>query len=159
MKDEGPIEEQNGGCVDISSQGQPQYATNGKVNMIANIHTPLDSADAIGERESLLGTIQDRLEDARDALLDNETGARVVEMAGRVVGAGTAAWSFSKKAAWVIGTSALVLVVPLLYEMDKEMSAATSAEGITASAQEPAAGPSQVETGDSTSTPVGSSVS
>lgn len=30
-------------------------------------------------------------------------------------------WGLSKKVAWLIGTSALVLVLPLLYEIDKEL--------------------------------------
>lgn len=133
MKDLANVEEPNGDCVDISSQGQPHFA-NGKNNLIASIHTPMESSDVSQDGESLLIQLQDRFEDARDALLENETGAYVLQMSEKVMNAGTMVWSFSKKAAWIIGTSSLVLVVPLLYEMDKEISTAASVEGISAAA-------------------------
>lgn len=47
----------------------------------------------------------------------SEKGTRVNKMVNKL-------WNLSKSVAWIAGTSALVLVIPLLYEIDKELGPA-----------------------------------
>lgn len=65
--------------------------------------------------------IQERLEDMRDAIVETETYDAISKRAAAVRRTGVSVWRASKKFAWVIGTSVLILVVPLLYEVDKEL--------------------------------------
>lgn len=69
-------------------------------------------------------TLGERLIRARDTLTETELYAQIANASSRVGQRLGSLWSFSKTAGWVVGTSALVLVVPLLYEMDKEIAGA-----------------------------------
>lgn len=57
----------------------------------------------------------------RDAVAETDTAIALSKHLSRAAKVAAKAWYFSKGAAWVLGTSALVLVVPLLYEIDKEI--------------------------------------
>lgn len=70
---------------------------------------------------SLAITLQDKWEDIRDAITDTEAYSVLSKRAASVNHAVSVAWSATKRLSWVLGTSALVLVVPLLYEIDKEL--------------------------------------
>lgn len=57
----------------------------------------------------------------RDAVVETDTYLALSKHSTTARRAASYAWRFSKKVAWIVGTSALVLVVPLLYEVDKEL--------------------------------------
>jgi hypothetical protein len=90
---------------------------------------PVGGSDSDGD-DNPLGRLQERLEDARDAIVESEIFERIYEVGCRVSDASSVAWSFTKSASWILGTSALVLIVPLLYEMDKELNMNGMQDGI-----------------------------
>lgn len=69
----------------------------------------------------VLTNLQERLEDIREAIVETETYEVLSKRAAAIRRTGASVWSASKRYAWIIGTSVLVLVVPLLYEVDKEL--------------------------------------
>lgn len=71
--------------------------------------------------DSAFDALLESYEDIKDAVLDNETFIAARKVAVNVSGVASSAWAFSKRAAWIMGTTALVLVIPLLYEIDKEL--------------------------------------
>lgn len=89
---------------------------------------------------SLAARLAERVERARDAIVDTEIYSTLAEVSSAVGERTGKAWEFSKQASWIVGTSALVLIVPLLYEMDKEISANDAAAA--ADAATPAVGDS-----------------
>lgn len=111
-----------GDALDIS--GPPQFDDNSaKQELLRGLHAPLDGNGEHDDESSVLTKLQERYEDTREALMESEPFAKIFDTTSKMVNTGSLIWAFSKKAAWVVGTSALVLVVPLLYEMDKEMNA------------------------------------
>lgn len=106
-------------------------------SLLAGLSVATPPAPPRGDLEAALAHFGDRLEDTRDALMESPAFARAAGATSAAGNAAAAVFAFSKKAAWVLGTSALLLVVPLLYEMDKEMNggeieaaaAAAAAEG------------------------------
>lgn len=68
-----------------------------------------------------MSSFQETWEDIRDAVTETDVYIATSEKVTAVSRVASSAWSLSKKLAWVLGTSALVLVVPLLYEIDKEL--------------------------------------
>lgn len=117
----------SGDALDISGSSQFDE-TPDKHELLRGLHTPINGSDGDDTDISFVTRFQERYEDTRDALMESEPFAKVFDTTSKLVNSGTLMWAFSKKAAWVIGTSALVLVVPLLYEMDKEMNAGAAAE-------------------------------
>lgn len=53
--------------------------------------------------------------------METEFVTALSEKATRVTKVVNKVWNLSRAVAWVVGTSALVLVIPLLYEIDKEL--------------------------------------
>lgn len=53
--------------------------------------------------------------------METELVTTLSEKATRVSKVMNKVWNLSKGVAWVVGTSALVLAIPLLYEIDKEL--------------------------------------
>lgn len=126
-----------GDTVDIS--GSHRFGeSSGKSDLLTGLHTPIDGSGGDDDDINFITRLQERYEDTRDALMESEPFAQVFESTSKLVKAGTAVWTFSKKAAWIVGTSGLILVVPLLYEMDKEMNAV--AVGDPSLAVEPTSG-------------------
>lgn len=109
---------------------------NGKQTNLADIHSQFDGTGG-GDDDSWIVQLQDRLEDARDALMENEYFSKFHAAGNKVFDASSTLWAFSKRAAWIFGTSALVLVVPLLYEMDKEMNISNPVDANSAAVGQP----------------------
>jgi hypothetical protein len=125
-----------------------------KNQLLRDLQSPLVDANDVDDDDSnVLTRLKDRVDDARDALMESETGSFIVDASQKVGNVASAFWALSKKAAWIIGTSALVLVVPLLYEMDKELNLGGAAEGAQAKAgAEPTTTEASVKTSVSAST-------
>lgn len=70
---------------------------------------------------SSLSALAETLEEVRDEMSETEAVKILCEKLSQASRATEKLWSFSRAAAWVLGTSALILVVPLLYEIDKEV--------------------------------------
>jgi hypothetical protein len=100
-----------------------------KSRLLSDLQSPLIDIDGSDDDGNALTRLKERFDDARDALLESDAGARVADISGKVGNFTIAAWALSKKAAWIVGTSALVLIVPLLYEMDKELNSGASLDG------------------------------
>lgn len=114
-----------GDALDIS--GPSQFDDNpAKQELLSGLHAPIDGNSDHDDDSSVLAKLQERYEDTRDALMESEPFAKIFDTTSKVANTGSLVWAFSKRAAWVVGTSALVLVVPLLYEMDKEMNTGTA---------------------------------
>lgn len=69
----------------------------------------------------LFPSFQDRLEDIRDAIVETETYAVVSKQVAAVRRVSVTAWNVSRRVVWIVATSMLVLVLPVLYEVDKEL--------------------------------------
>lgn len=111
-----------GDALDIS--GSSQFDDNpAKQELLRGLHAPIDGDSDHDDEIGVLTKLQERYEDTRDALMESEPFAKIFDTTSKLVNTSSLIWAFSKKAAWVVGTSALVLVVPLLYEIDKEMNA------------------------------------
>lgn len=91
--------------------------------------------------------LQDKWDDIREAVTETEAYAVISERAEGIKNVTMSVWAAAKWCAWVFGTSGLVLVVPLLYEIDKELG--------------PGSDPSTInsQTSSSNSSPDGSSSS
>jgi hypothetical protein len=89
----------------------------------------VDGSDSEDD-DNALTRLQERLEDARDAIVESETFEYVYSFGCKAADAGRVVWSLTKTTSWILGTSALVLVVPLLYEMDKELNLAGMTDGV-----------------------------
>lgn len=100
-------------------------------------------------------TLRDKWEDIRDAVTDTKAFKIVSKHAAGVNKITSTLWTQLQRFAWVFGTSALVLVVPLLYEVDRELAAQNSAVNIN-SASAPTA-PSSTDSSASSSAPSSSS--
>lgn len=72
-------------------------------------------------QSSLSDRLAVRVERARETLADTALYSTLSGASQTVTRRLGMLWEFSKSAGWIVGTSALVLVVPLLYEMDKEI--------------------------------------
>lgn len=70
---------------------------------------------------SSLTSLQEKWDDIRDALTETDAYVSLSRRSSAACDAANSVWTFSKRVAWVLGTSALVLVIPLLYEIDKEL--------------------------------------
>lgn len=81
-----------------------------------------------------LTKLQERLEDMRDAIVETETYDALSKRAAAVRRTGANVWRVSKRFAWVLGTSVLILIVPLLYEVDKELGPGFEPNATTAQA-------------------------
>lgn len=66
-------------------------------------------------------SMQDKWEDIREAVVETETFATFHKGTSAVTSAVSYTWQVSKRIAWIAGTSAVILVIPLLYEIDKEL--------------------------------------
>lgn len=86
-----------------------------------------DAGNVGGTETDVITKIQDRLEDIRDAIVETDAYDIVSKQATMVRNATTSVWNVSKRVAWIVGTSVLVLVVPLLYEVDKELGSSFDA--------------------------------
>lgn len=113
---------------------------NGKNSALVDIQAGFDGSD-LDDENTWIVQLQDRLEDAKDALMENEYVAKAYSGGEKAYDLSSRLWSFSKKAVWIIGTSALVLVVPLLYEMDKEINLTNSSEAVQPGQTQPSTGP------------------
>lgn len=82
---------------------------------LGNTHVPYNSGSGP------LTSLQDKWDDIREAVMETDTYAFVMERAESVKNVTMSIWGTAKRCAWVLGTSGLVLVVPLLYEIDKEL--------------------------------------
>lgn len=69
----------------------------------------------------MLSSLTETWEEVRDAVVETEAAVALSKHLSRAGKVAANVWHFSKGAAWVLGTSALVLIVPLLYEIDKEI--------------------------------------
>lgn len=119
-------------AIDITPSQHTTPLANGGFdngNLLAGLNVPIDGTDAQGNIEGFLAQLQDRIEDTKDALMESEPFAQFVDTSSKALSVGGSILAFSKKAAWILGTSALLLVVPLLYEMDKEMNAGQLPDG------------------------------
>lgn len=112
------------------------------------------------EDQSTLSRLSERLEDIRDTITETESYMRISKASKDVSAVLQSVWSFSKSATWIIGTTALVLLVPLLYEMDKELAQGpetnstpqgTPNDASSATASEPAAAASATDASADTS--------
>lgn len=68
-----------------------------------------------------LASLTETWEEVREAVMETEFVTALSEKATRVTKVVNKVWNLSRAVAWVVGTSALVLVIPLLYEIDKEL--------------------------------------
>jgi hypothetical protein len=134
----------NADALDISRSG-PLSGNPIKSTLLTGLDTPLDGHGDGADDDSFLTRLQERFEDTRDALMESEPFAQAYASAVKVVKAGKTVFVFSKQAVWVLGTSALVLVVPLLYEMDKEMNAVAISDSAAAGDSVPVAESSGTE--------------
>lgn len=100
-------------------------------------------------------TLRDKWEDIRDAVTDTQAFKIISKHAAGVNKITSALWTNVQRFAWIFGTSALVLVVPLLYEVDRELAAENSAANIN-SASAPTA-PSSTDSSAPSSAPSSSS--
>lgn len=100
-------------------------------------------------------SLRDKWEDIRDAVIDTKAFKIMSKHAVGVNKITSALWTHVQRFAWIFGTSALVLVVPLLYEVDRELAAENSAANIN-SASAPTA-PSPTDSSASSSAPSSSS--
>lgn len=82
--------------------------------------------------------ISERVERARDTLVESALYGRLSQVSEAVYERAGAVWGFSKSTAWIVGTSVLVLVLPVLWEIDREASTAEAAAAIAAAADAPA---------------------
>ncbi|PXF40237.1 hypothetical protein BWQ96_10041 [Gracilariopsis chorda] len=102
-----------------------------------------------------LAALQEAWLDVKDAVQDTAAYHSISAKAHSIYSALSAVVHVTKRVAWVLGTSSLVLVVPLLYEIDKEMdpvadtpssatdsSPSTTSAGTTAVTSQPDAAPS-----------------
>lgn len=99
----------------------------------------------VGVNESRpFASFQESWDDVRDAITETEVFILLSEQYKDVSRIASSAWDFTKKAAWIIGTSSLVLVVPLLYEIDKELGPgfdpAAPPSGVTSGSDSAASG-------------------
>lgn len=72
-----------------------------------------------------LAALQDAWLDVKDAVQDTAAYHSISAKAHSIYSALSTVVQVTKRVAWVLGTSSLVLVVPLLYEIDKEMGPPT----------------------------------
>jgi hypothetical protein len=143
--------------IDLTtSVGGSDAALAEKTQLLRDLQSPLvDMNDVDVDDSNVLTRLKDRVDDARDALLESETGSFILDASQKVGNVASAFWALSRKAAWIIGTSALVLVVPLLYEMDKELNISGAAEGAQSTGgAEPATTEASVKTSASATTDV-----
>jgi hypothetical protein len=103
-----------------------------KSRLLSDLQSPLIDIDGSDDDGNVLTRLKERFDDARDALVESDAGARVTDISEKVGNVTSTVWALTKKAAWIVGTSALVLIVPLLYEMDKELNAGASPDGTPA---------------------------
>ncbi len=89
-----------------------------------------------GGGAAALAEMSARVERARDMLAESRLYAALSEAGSRL----RTAWHYSKQAGWVVGTSALVLVLPVLWEIDREHATNMAAPP---DAQPPSSAPSK----------------
>ncbi|KAK4537604.1 hypothetical protein CDCA_CDCA13G3629 [Cyanidium caldarium] len=84
---------------------------------------PEDSLAAKRRQETPLARARERFEDWKESVTETPLYQRVSGAAQRGYGWARKAFGLGSWVAWVGATSALVLVVPLVYEIDKELDA------------------------------------
>lgn len=94
---------------------------------LSGLDAPLLEGDDKMTPDGPLGRVLERLEDARDALMESPAFQKGAQYTEKALAAGDKVWTVARKIAWVAGTSALVLFVPLLYEIDKELGGSVAA--------------------------------
>ena len=96
-----------------------------KVNGKADAHiievTPYEEADE-GE-ETALTKAANRYAEVREAVVSSDTYQKAAVWSEVAYEKGSWVWDKVKNVTWVVGTTALVAVLPLIFEHDREVSA------------------------------------
>ncbi|CAN8075881.1 unnamed protein product [Agarophyton chilense] len=111
------------------------------------------TASPLPHKWSALESFQETWEDIKDAVTETPAYISLSSKLNAVSVVAHSAWTLSKKLAWVLGTTSLVLAVPLLYEIDKEMgpdvSLAATSPASPASSASPANPPTDASANSS----------
>lgn len=118
---------------------------------------PEDSLAAKKRDDSLWTRTVERVEDWKEALNERPTYRRLSTAAGRGYDWLRRAFDVGSRVAWVGATSALVLVVPLVYEIDRELEASSAGVGVALPASPASAGAQPSSPSSSTSSSPSSS--
>lgn len=84
--------------------------------------TITSSANGLPPSSGLLATITETWEEARDAVMETDIAISLIDKSEKLSKAAGKMWKVSKKVAWIVGTTAVVLILPLIYEIDKELA-------------------------------------
>ncbi|KAA8499942.1 hypothetical protein FVE85_7527 [Porphyridium purpureum] len=86
---------------------------------------PVSGRGAAGSRKEELwpvGTLVNRVEDWKEAFMDTDVYQRTAEWGTAGSGIGKKFWGLVTKASWILATSFIVVGLPLVFEMDRELN-------------------------------------
>mmetsp|Transcript_6577 Transcript_6577/g.11897 ORF Transcript_6577/g.11897 Transcript_6577/m.11897 type:complete len:130 (-) Transcript_6577:92-481(-) len=71
-----------------------------------------------------VGTFFDKIDNIKEAIMDSDGYIRTVELTNSISPYFKKAYSFASSAAWILSTSFIVIGLPLVFEMDRELNEA-----------------------------------